>query len=31
MAAQYQKTTSQITDLMQQNFIKNRCFCVLKT
>jgi hypothetical protein len=31
MTAQYQKTASQITDLMQQNFIKKRCFCVLKT
>jgi hypothetical protein len=31
MAKQYQKTASQIIDLMQQNYIKNRCFCVLKT
>jgi hypothetical protein len=31
MTAQYQKTSQQIIDLMQQNFIKNRRFCVLKT
>jgi hypothetical protein len=31
MANKYQKTASQITDLMQQNFIKNHCFLELRT
>jgi hypothetical protein len=31
MATQYQKTSSQFTDLMQQNFIKNRRFLELRT
>jgi hypothetical protein len=31
MTKQYQKTSQQITDLMQQNAIKKRLFCVLKT
>jgi hypothetical protein len=31
MTAQYQKTSIQIIDLMQQNAIKTHLFCVLKT
>jgi hypothetical protein len=31
MAAQYQKTSSQIIDLMQQNIIKKHCFLELRT
>jgi hypothetical protein len=31
MAAQYQKTSSQITDLMQQNAIKNYRFLGMRT
>jgi hypothetical protein len=30
MVAQYQKTTSQITDLMQQNFIKKYLFLEMR-